>query len=95
MKGLFNSKLRMPADVLRQTRELLVFLSPTLRQFCFLAKFLPHCPHALAALCAPADQKEALKQPSRSTPIGTATVQKHSSSPLPVVEAPPLERSSA
>ncbi|KAG8042885.1 hypothetical protein GUJ93_ZPchr0266g14229 [Zizania palustris] len=32
MKGLFKSKPRTLADVVRQTHELLIFLSPALRQ---------------------------------------------------------------
>ncbi|KAG8065041.1 hypothetical protein GUJ93_ZPchr0004g39038 [Zizania palustris] len=86
MKGLFKSKPRTLVDIVRQTRELLVFLSLALWQavlllgqselllllrFCTASRFLPHCPHALAALCTPADQQEALKQHS-STPTGSS-----------------------
>ncbi|KAG8100876.1 hypothetical protein GUJ93_ZPchr2158g42 [Zizania palustris] len=72
MKGLFKSKPRTLVDIVRQTRELLVFLSLALWQaVLLLGQVLPHCPHALAALCTPADQQEALKQHS-STPTGSS-----------------------
>ncbi|KAG8063090.1 hypothetical protein GUJ93_ZPchr0003g18234 [Zizania palustris] len=84
MKGLFKSKLRTPADVVRQTRELLVFLSPTLRQAVLLlgqvSASLPSRPRCLVRTSRPVGSTEAAIQKHSNRHSNSPEAQQQSSS---------------